>query len=272
MLEQKQTQNQAKKYDPLRSLFASYCPYKYRNDIYKLICINGEIATIREQVSEAPQGLTRLQFWLMQLESINNGNPLQTPSAEWLAHLTSTYNLSLGDLQKWILTRQKEYEPMPIQSPHNWWDYMQNTGGLTAKFWLQIINNHATYEQIQQVVNIGSIWASVGCLRAIGFHSYIRLNLLPKELLYQHGFMLPDGWRASKDDDLSPIICELNLATQAKINQIQAKTLPKSLRLHLFMASELCNHLKACEHNPFHPLWTDIPKKSYWKLFLKSFT
>lgn len=261
-------QNQARTHDALRTIFAGYTPLKYRPDIYKLICINSDIASIREKVSEAPQGLTRLQFWLVQLAHIYKSEPTQTPEAAWLNDFVSQYGLSLDDLQKWILARQKEYDPLPIKDSQAWWKHMNDTGGLMALFWLQILDNKAHDEEKNHAKNVGAIWASVGCLRSVAFHSYVRLNLLPKDALYQAGIMLPDGWRPTSKDNLAPIIKDLAQQSQIRLSEAKEYKLPKSLKLHLTAADILLKHLKNCQYNPFTEAWPSIPKKLYWQIFV----
>ncbi|MFV0321187.1 MAG: squalene/phytoene synthase family protein [Alphaproteobacteria bacterium] len=262
-------QNQARIHDALRTIFAGYVPLKLRPDIYKLICINSEIASIREKVSEAPQGLTRLQFWLVQLAHIHHNEPTQTPEAAWLADFVTQQKISLDDLQKWILARQKEYEPLPIKDSQAWWKHAEDTGGLMAQFWLQLLDNKANDTQKNQAKKVGAIWASVGCLRAIAFHSYVRLTLLPKDMLYQQAIMLPDGWRPTSKDDISPIVAELAQQSQTRLNDAKAYKLPKSLKLHLTATDILLKHLKTCDYNPFTDTWPNIPNKLYWQILVK---
>lgn len=261
-------QNQARTADALRTIFAGYTPLKFRPNIYKLICVNSEIASIREKVSEAPQGLTRLQFWLVQLAHIHNKEPVQTPEAQWLNDFVSQNYVSLDGLQKWILARQKEYEPMPIKDSQAWWKHMEDTGGLMAQFWLQILNNKADNQQKNHAKEVGAIWASVGCLRSVAFHSYVRLTLLPKDMLYQQAIMLPDGWRPTAKDDIAPIIAELATQSRTRLDGAKAYKLPKSLKLHLTAADILLNHLKTCNYNPFSDTWQNIPNKLYWQIFV----
>lgn len=261
--------NQSRTHDALRTIFAGYTPLKYRPDIYKLICINSDIASIREKVSEAPQGLTRLQFWLVQLAHIYKNEPVQTPEAEWLGEFVTQQKISLDDLQKWIIARQKEYEPTPIKDSEAWWKHMQDTGGLMAQFWLQLLCTQADDIQKNQAKEMGAIWASVGCLRSVAFHSYVRLSLLPKDLLYQQGIMLPDGWRPTSKDDISPIIEELAQQSQTRLDTAKDYKLPKSLKLHLIAADILLQHLKNCNYNPFSDAWPSIPKRLYWQIMVK---
>ncbi len=258
-------QSKAKLIDPQRSLFIAYVPFKLRADLYKLIYINGELASIRGKVSEAAQGLTHLQFWLIQLENICRNQELQVPQSLWLKEMITYYDLSLEDLQKWIIIRQKEYEPMPISSMESWWNYMNNTGGMLERFWLQIIGEKNT-ETVHNAEAIGSLWASVGCLRSIGFHSYIRLNLLPKELLYEQGFLLPDGWRATAKDDLSPIVAYIAFETQKKLEKLKNIKIHKSLKLKLIYIEIILKYLEKQNYNPFTKDWEKIPRKIYWEI------
>ncbi len=261
-------QSKAKITDPQRSLFVAYTPLEKREGLYKLICINGELASIREKVSEAAQGLTRLQFWLIQLENIKNKQEPHTPEALWLRELIERYGLSFEDWQAWLIIRQKEYEPMPISSMDDWWHYMGIAGGLPEKFWLQILGEE-DIEAMKNAMAIGKLWASVGCLRSIAFHSYIRLNLLPCELLYKQGFILPDDWRATSKEDLSPIVKVIALETQKKLEKLKNIKIHKSVKLKLVYIEMILKHFKAQNYNPFSENWEKIPKRTYWEI-LKS--
>ncbi len=262
--------NKASLLDAQRSLFVTYAPLAKREDLYKLIIINGEIASIREKVSEAAQGLTRLHFWLMQLENIKNNQPLHSPEAHWLGSLVQLYDLSLGDLQNWIMARQKEYEPMPLSSLEDWYNYRQKTGGLLNRFWFQILGEKEKEAQ-NYAEAIGRLWAGVGHLRAISFHSYIRLNLLPKALLYKHGFLLPDGWRPSAKDDLSAVVENLAHILEQELKKLENEKIHKSLKLKLVYAKMILAHFKNQNYNPFAENWTNIPKKTYGHILIKSF-
>ncbi len=262
---------QAYDFDGGRSLFVAYAPLNKRTDLYKLIAINGEIASIREKVSEAAQGLTRLQFWLMQLENIyHNKEELYSPEALSLKNLIESYDLSFADMQSWLLIRQKDYEAMPLSTWADWQNYMAKTGGLTAKFWLQIIDENASAAQQDKVQKIGALWAAVGCLRAVSFHRYIRLNLWPKELLFAQGMLVHDGWQPSPKDDLSPVVEKMVQNLQQDIADLPSISIHKSLRLQLVYIKGILAHFEKCGYNPMYEKWMHIPKKTYWNIFIRS--
>ncbi len=269
----KKNKYKAQSLDPLRTLFAAYASKNVKEDLYKLIIINGDFSSILEKAREPMQALARLQFWQIQLEKIHRKEAPDTVEAKDLYQLVKQYKLDTQMLQQWLLIRQKDYTHLPHKDAAELDRYLTQTSGNFMVFWGNIVHSdHKNHQDLQQLQAIGHLWGLVGIMRSIAFHAHLNLCHLPQDLLYNHGLLLADHWRASPKDNIAPVVEKIASYAYIQLDQLQNQDLrkvDKSIHLHLIVARSLLKHMKALDFDPFHPSWEAIPKTTYLKILTK---
>ncbi len=263
-------QKLVKQSDPLRALFAAYAPKEKQADLYALTLLNAEISSIIDRASEPLQATARLQFWLLQLEKIHQKEKPEMMEANILAQLVQDYDLDMALLQQWILVRQKDYSHLPHDNMEGLAQYLRQSAGNLMIFWDKIIRKSEQSDSHKTLLqHIGMLWGLVGVLRALRYHSSVRLCLLPKDFLYDHGLFIHAAWLPSPKDNIAPIIAKLAADARQQLIEIKKQNLKdfdKSIRLHLTAVESLLAHMQRLEYDPFHPLWEIVPKRMYWRI------
>ncbi|MCF8468178.1 MAG: squalene/phytoene synthase family protein [Sneathiella sp.] len=178
--------DEAKKYDYDRWLTALFALAACRDAIFTLIAFNGEIARIRETVSEPLLGDIRLQWWRDALTGIAKGAPTVHPLVKALAGVIPACNLDIELLQRMIDIRARDLDPAPFATTAELLDYADGTGGILNSLSASVAGLTST-EGLEAARQVGRAFALTGIIRAIPYHARQDLLLIPADLLARQG-------------------------------------------------------------------------------------
>ncbi|TNE36351.1 MAG: squalene/phytoene synthase family protein [Alphaproteobacteria bacterium] len=182
MTEQSYTADEVRKRDYDRWLATLFAPAPAREGIYALLAFNGEIAGIRETVSEALLGDIRLQWWRDAVTNIAaNGTPPAHPVARSLAETARTYRLDPALLQALIDARSADLDPAPFTTFTDLHGYAETTGGLLNQLCQQVAAPETAAEAAAR--QAGTAYALTGIIRAIPFQRQQDLLQIPADML-----------------------------------------------------------------------------------------
>lgn len=168
-----------------RYLTTLFLPAEHREAIFALYAFNAEVARTRETVSELILGQIRLQWWHESLDSIYQGEVREHPVIEGLNQAVQAYDLDKAAFSELIDARAADLEDTPPSDLAALEVYARATSGTLAAMVVKVLG-HAEGAPVEAASKVGTAWALLGLMRAIGFHAQAKRLYLPDDLLQGH--------------------------------------------------------------------------------------
>lgn len=177
--------NEVRRHDHDRYVTALFLPADRRTATLALYAFNLEIARTREIVSEPLLGQIRLQWWRETIEGIYAGAPREHPVVEALMSAIEMHELSRTWLDGLIDAREADLDDAPPSDLDALETYARETSGeLSALAMFCIAGN--SVPELDAARRIGTAWALVGLVRAVGFHAQTQRLYIPEDLLSEY--------------------------------------------------------------------------------------
>jgi len=176
---------QVRRGDPDRFLTALFAPAAAREHLFALYAFNLEVARIPELIHEPMMGQIRLQWWRERLDEIYAGSPrggAETPQA--LAKAIAAGDLPRASFETILEARERDLDPTPPADIAEFQAYAQATAGELSVLAARLLGatDDATLAAARHV---GTAWAMVGHLRALGFNAGMGRMTLPRATMGQ---------------------------------------------------------------------------------------
>ncbi len=235
------------KQDYDRFTASQFAPDSARPRIHALLAFNYEIARAREIANENLAGQVRLQWWRDAVNDIRKSNIRRQYAVQELAQIP---DLDFAALHAMIDARAREFDESINSTVADFTEYCENTSGILQQL-CTAGNGNPEYSRA-----IGTAYAAIGVMRAVGFHARFRRMYLPVDLLARHGIDPARFFDLPSRVDLSPVCREIadasmdNLTAQCSKNAFSKnpfdKAVAESAAIHY-------RRLKQCGFNPLHP-------------------
>ena len=248
--------DEAKKCDYDRWLTGLFAPPACRDGIFTLLAFNGEIARIRETVSEPLLGDIRLQWWRDALSGIDKGAPPAHPVIKALAEVIPAFSLDMALLQHMIDTRARDLDPAPFATTAELLDYADGTGGILNSLAAFVAGLTST-EGLEAARQVGRAFALTGIIRAIPYHAKRDLLLIPADMLTRQGLTAETAFVFENRVAFFKVVAELTaLAEQEQqkaLTLIRARPTPEKQAFRLARLTNLyLSRLRAGGFDPAH--------------------
>ena len=172
-------------HDHDRYLTALFAPAACREAIFALYAFNVEVARTREAVSEPILGQIRLQWWREALDGIYQGNTREHPVVEGLSDAVHTYGLDPAQFEILLDARAADLDEAPPVDLAALEAYAGATSGTLSVLAMAVLG--FTDDAPSRAAHmVGTAWALIGLMRAVGFHAQAQRLYLPDELLRTH--------------------------------------------------------------------------------------
>jgi phytoene synthase len=186
--------DQARAEDRDRWLAALLAPPSTRAGIHVLTAFHGELAKIRDLVSEPMLGQIRLQWWRETLDEITaqpseqhilQGNLRAHPVAEALAPMIKTGRIDVSQLKRLIDAREADLDETGFETKGDFLAYLDATAGALnhAVLHLLQVSEEPTHSAAQ---HIGRAFAIAGHLRSAAINAGRGWVTLPRDVLASH--------------------------------------------------------------------------------------
>jgi len=181
---------EVRRHDRDRFVTALFAPPERREALFALYAFSGEIARIREVVSEPLLGEMRLQWWRDALATIYDGGDLAHPVARGLRAAIGTHRLTRATFERLIEARAADLVNGPPDTLGTLEAYAAGTASSLVELALEVLG--ARGEAARTVAHHAGIgWALVGLMRAVPFHAAAGRIFLPRDLMAENG-VTPD--------------------------------------------------------------------------------
>ncbi len=177
---------EARRLDRDRYLCALFAASERRHGLFALLAFNGEVARIREAVSEPLLGQMRLEWWRQVVDGIYAGTAHPHGLVRPLAEAVQRFGLSRAHFDRLLDGRARDLGDAPPEDMAALVDYAEATSSTLVALVLEVlaVGGEAAAAAGRHV---GIAWALTGLLRAASFHARAKRQYLPAELMAAAG-------------------------------------------------------------------------------------
>lgn len=169
-----------------RYLSALFVPAAHREAVFALYAFNAEVARTREAVSEPILGQIRLQWWRDALDGIYSGDVRAHPVVEALSQAVNRYGLERARFDTLLDAREGDLDDAPPPDLAALETYAGATSGTLSALAMRVLG-FADGAPPRGAYSVGTAWALIGLMRAVGFHAQTQRLYLPGDLLQGQG-------------------------------------------------------------------------------------
>jgi phytoene synthase len=173
-------------HDHDRYLTALFAPGDRREAIFALYAFNAEVARTREAVSEPILGQIRLQWWREAVEGIYQGEVREHPVVEALSEAVQRYGLDRARFEALLDARAADLDEAPPADLAALENYAGATSGTLSVLAMAVLG-FADGVPSRAAHLVGTAWALIGLMRAVGFHAQSQRLYLPEDLVRDQG-------------------------------------------------------------------------------------
>ena len=177
---------EVREHDHDRYLTALFAPADRREAIFALYAFNAEVARTREAVSEPILGQIRLEWWREAIDGIYRYEVREHPVVEGLSEAVRRHELDRVRFERLLDARGDDLEEAPPADLAALEAYAGATSGALAELAMAVLG-FADEAPLRAAHLVGTAWALIGLMRAVGFHAQAQRLYLPEDLLTGQG-------------------------------------------------------------------------------------
>ncbi len=234
-----------------RYLCALLAPDQKRNGLLTLYAFNGEIARIRETVSEPLLGNIRLQWWREAIEAIYEDKLVpQHEVAQALQETIEEYHLLREPFDRLLDAREFDMQDRPPEDMEALVAYGEGTVSTLQQLAVQVLSGESGGDAAR---NLGVAWSLTGLVRAVPFQASMGRTFLPNNLLKAKGL---DPLRLSPSDELNLVVEQVakkagKALEESRGKKSQIPSVALSAMLLAPLTEAYLKQLKRVGFNPF---------------------
>lgn len=176
------------RHDPDRWLAALWAPADRRRHLHALYAFSGEIARIRDLVSDPLPGEVRARWWADMLAGRRGSEGEGHPVAAALLDTVRRFDLPLEPLDRLIDARIFDLYDDPMPSLAELDAYCDDTVSSLFGLGCRLLGGHCEEPDVAAAIRAaGRAWGVTGLIRALPFHVSRGQLFLPVDLLAAHG-------------------------------------------------------------------------------------
>ena len=238
-----------------RYLTALFAPADRREAVFALYAFNAEVARTREAVSEPMLGQIRLQWWREAVEGIYQGAVRQHPVVESLREAVQTYGLAPERFETLLDARANDLDDAPPADLAALEAYAGATSGTLSELAMTILG-FDDGAPLRAARLVGTAWALIGLMRAVGFHAQTQRLYLPDDLLHGHGIDRRALFELKPSPALNQVVREVTRRAADLLAEARGLKgdVPRAARCGLLLAPLADRYLRdiaGADYNPF---------------------
>ncbi|MEJ1159479.1 phytoene/squalene synthase family protein [Prosthecomicrobium sp. N25] len=178
--------------DKDRYLAGLFAPSAARPHLYALTAFSGEIARVRDRVSDPLPGEVRLQWWHDLLEGTARGEAGAHPVAAALLDTVERFRLPRAALTRLIEARSFDLYDDPMPTLNDLEGYAGETASALIQLSAIVLAGGRDPGTAEAAGHAGVAYAITGLLRAVGFHAARGQVYVPADVLDRYGAQRAD--------------------------------------------------------------------------------
>lgn len=261
--------------DPDRFQTALFAPAAHREALFALYAFNGEIARVREIVSEPMLGRIRLEWWREAVAAAYEGTTTRRHVVvEPLTEAIRERALSRDHFTRLIDAREGDLEAEPPPDLGALEAYAAASSGSLVHLALEVLGAGGA-EKLEVGTHIGIAYAFAGLLRAMPILGERQRPFVPQDIARRTG--LRDGDLAARRSTpaLAAAVAEIADAAATHLDRARKKRpiVPRSALpalLPAVVATRTLVRLRRAGFDPFAPSLRDRDPLQAWRFLLAS--
>lgn len=182
-----------RRHDPDRWLAGLWAPADRRRHLYALYAFSGEIARIRDVVSDPLPGEVRARWWAEVVDGSRGGEGAGHPVAAALLDTIRRFDLPKEPLERLIEARIFDLYDDPMPSLADLDAYCDDTVGTLLGLGCRLLGGDCDDAgTVAAIRAAGRAFGVTGLMRALPFHASRGQVFLPGDLLAAHGATTDD--------------------------------------------------------------------------------
>ena len=169
-----------------RYLCALFAPRSARSALFALILFNGEIARVREVVSDPMLGQIRLQWWRDVIGEIYAGQTRRHEGVQPLAEAIREHDLTRSYFDSLIDARERDLDDSPPETLAALEAYAEQSAAPLVSLTLEAVGADAA-SLVDLARHSGTAWALAGLVRAVPHFAAQGRSLLPRSVKDESG-------------------------------------------------------------------------------------
>ena len=260
--------------DPDRYFATLILPEEHRPAIQALLAFSGEVAAVRDHVSQPGPGEIRLQWWADALQNVAHGEVRQNPVAAELLDAISKYRLPAGALLRLIAARRFDLYQDKMPDIATFEGYAGETVSVLFQFAAMILNNGDPVETGDAAGHLGVAQALTGHLSAFGYNASKGRLFLPWSVFAANGLHEQEIFEGRGSEGLLAALAQVRDLAREHLTKADKAiaALPHNLRPAFAMIALLPSRLSALERgqeSPYSPPrelpdWRKIAALWWW--------
>jgi phytoene synthase len=228
---------EVREHDHDRYLTALLVPADRREAVFSLYAFNAEVARTREAVSEPMLGQIRLQWWREALDGIYQGEVREHPVVEDLSVAVLGHGLDRAQFETLLDARASDLDDAPPADLTALEAYAGATSGTLSELAMAVLG-FADGAPSRAARLVGTAWALIGLMRAVGFHAQAQRLYLPNELSRSHGVDRRVLFDLKPSEPLNQVVREVTLRAAELLAEARALKgeVPRAARRGLLLA------------------------------------
>ena len=210
--------------DPDRWLAGLWAPADRRRHLYALHAFSGEVARIRDAVSDPLPGEVRMRWWADMLAGARGSEGEGHPIAACLLDTIERFDLPREPLERLIEARIFDLydDPMPDLSALD--VYCEETAAPLIELGCRILNDATATADVAiassaSARSAGRAWGLTGLLRAMPFHASRGQIFLPADLMTARGVRREDVLSGRSSPELLALLGDLRAHARAALRE-----------------------------------------------------
>jgi len=227
-----------------RYLTALFVPADRREAVFALYAFNAEVARTREAVSEPILGQIRLQWWREALDGIYRGEVREHPVVEGLSEAVNRYGLDRAHFDALLDARADDLDDAPPADLAALEAYAGATSGTLSTLAMAMLG-FTDGAPSRTAHLVGTAWALIGLMRAVGFHAQTQRLYLPDELIQGHSVDRRTLFDLKPSPALSHVVREVTVRAADLLAEARSLKgeVPRAARRGLLLAVLADRHL-----------------------------
>jgi phytoene synthase len=229
--------------DKDRFLATLFAPERYRGPLFALYAFDGEIAQVRDRITQPLPGEVRLQWWRDVLTGLDPGDAGANPIAAGLLATVRQFGLPVPALLDLIDAHTFDLYDEPMTTLAALEGYAAATSAAVIRLAARILNEGLEPGQERASRHAGIACAIAALLQRLPLHSARGQRLLPDEVMARHGASAADVHAGRAGPALRAVLAELrgiarrHVAALKEADAVPSRLLPAFLPVSLVPAA-----------------------------------
>ena len=210
--------------DPDRWLAGLWAPADRRRHLYALYAFSGEVARVRDAVSDPLPGEVRLRWWADVLAGTRGSEGEGHPVAACLLDTIARFGLPREPLDRLIEARIFDLYDDPVPSLDALDTYCEETVAPLIELGCRILSRASESASVSTALAVsarsaGRAWGLTGLLRSMPFHASRGQIFLPADLMSAHGIRREDVLNGRSSPGLVALLADLRAHVRAALRE-----------------------------------------------------